>query len=74
MTMTERQPYYFGRISTGFWADVANIKDKSMHDLVYVAACALQDHEKRVLQMMRMANADGEGEGEGEGGNTTEGK
>lgn len=58
--MTERQPHYSGKLSNGFWADVANVKDKAAHDLIYVAACALQDHEKRILQMLRMAAGNGE--------------
>lgn len=46
---------YSGEKSIEFWRGIANIQDRQAHDLIYIAGCALQDHEKRVLQMIRVA-------------------
>lgn len=46
---------YSGKASKAFWERIAAIKTKRAHDLVYIAGCALQDHENRVLQMLKRA-------------------
>lgn len=50
--ITER---YSGPNSVAFWAEIANVENKEVHDLLYIAGCALQDHEKRFFQMLRCA-------------------
>jgi len=44
-------PHYSGELSRAFWLRVKRIEDERTHDLLYLAGCALQDHEERVLQM-----------------------
>jgi hypothetical protein len=34
------------------WARVEALKSEPVHSLLYIALCALQDHENRVLQML----------------------
>ncbi len=43
---------YSGPASKKFWERIAEIKNRRVHDLIYIAGCALQDHEGRVLQML----------------------
>jgi len=43
---------YSGDASIHFWRRIANIKTEPEHELAYIAGCALQDHEQRVLQML----------------------
>ena len=50
------KPKYSGNWSRNFWARVNLIKPEKLHDAIYTAGCALQDHERRVLQML--ANAE----------------
>lgn len=49
------KPLYSGEANKPFWREVANIQGKRQHDLVYIAGCALQEHENRVLQMLKEA-------------------
>ena len=49
------KPKYSGLVSKAFWDRVAKIKDEKTHDLIYIAGCALQDHENRLLQMLKRA-------------------
>jgi len=51
--MTGPTPQYSGKVSKKFWARVAAVKDEPTHSLLYIAACALQDHEGRVIQMFK---------------------
>ncbi len=53
--MSKQQPKYSGEASTAFWKRINKINNQTTHDLVYVAGCALQDHENRVLQMLHLA-------------------
>ncbi len=46
------KPKYSGGLSRKFWDRINNIKPERLHDAIYVAGCALQDHERRVLQML----------------------
>ena len=34
------------------WARVEALNSEPVHSLLYIAFCALQDHENRVLQML----------------------
>lgn len=42
---------YSGHLSEDFWEQVHKIKNKKERNLIYLAGCALQDHETRVIQM-----------------------
>ncbi len=53
--MQKKGRKYSGKASEGFWKRIANIKNRRAHDLVYMAGCALQEHEERVLQMLAEA-------------------
>ena len=53
------KPKYSGAASGKFWAQVAKIKPARLHDAIYVAGCALQDHEARMIQMLEAANGSG---------------
>lgn len=46
------QAKYKGDASIEFWRRIANIKTEPEHALAYIAGCALQEHEQRVLQML----------------------
>ena len=46
------KPKYSGPNSRKFWDRVNAIKPEKLHSLIYIAGCALQDHELRVLQMI----------------------
>lgn len=46
--------HYSGELSKEFWAEVNKLRD-SLHAMVYLAGCALQDHEERVLKMLAEA-------------------
>lgn len=46
---------YSGPESEGFWDRVHAIKNPTTRGLVYLAGCALQDHEGRVFQMLDQA-------------------
>lgn len=48
------KPKYSGPKSLKFWARVNALTDPE-HTLVYMAGCALQDHEGRVLRMLQVA-------------------
>ncbi len=48
--------HYSGPGSEVFWARIHKIENKAARDLVYIAGCALQDHERRVLQMIEIAS------------------
>ena len=50
------KPKYSGGLSRKFWDRINNIKPERLHDAIYLAGCALQDHEGRVLRMI--ANAE----------------
>ncbi len=52
---------YSGLASGPFWDRINKIRNKRERDLVYLAACALQDHENRVFQMLKCAKACGTG-------------
>ena len=56
--MDKMKPKYSGPASRGFWTRVAEIQPDQAHDLIYLAGCALQDHESRVLQMIADAEKD----------------
>lgn len=43
---------YHGKAAMAFWRKISAIKKEPEHTLAYIAACALQDHEQRVLQML----------------------
>lgn len=47
--------YYSGPKSKKFWDRVAVIKNRKLHDAIYLAACTLQDHEERVLKTLNDA-------------------
>lgn len=49
----EKEMRYSGPKSVKFWTRVNSIKPESKRSLIYIAACALQDHEGRVFQMLR---------------------
>ena len=49
------KPKYSGPNSRKFWDHVNAIKPEKLHSLIYIAGCALQDHELRVLQMIAEA-------------------
>lgn len=49
------KPKYSGPVSARFWNRIVAIKSNKLHAAVYVAACALQDHEGRVLQILKDA-------------------
>ena len=53
--MIKRGRKYSGKASEGFWKRVASIKNRRAHALVYLAGCALQEHEQRVLEMLAEA-------------------
>ena len=46
--------HYSGDLSKEFWAEVNALRDP-LHAMVYLAGCALQDHELRVLKMLAEA-------------------
>lgn len=43
---------YSGLVSTKFWRRIAEIDNVKVRAVAYIAACALQDHENRVLQIL----------------------
>ena len=47
------RPKYSGYESKAFWKRIAKIKDGAQQSIIYLAACALQDHEARVFQMLK---------------------
>ena len=49
------KPKYSGPASRKFWDHINAIKPEKLHSLIYIAGCALQDHELRVLQMIAEA-------------------
>ena len=49
------KPKYSGPLSIKFWEQVKTIKPKKLHTAIYMAGCALQDHEDRVLNMLEDA-------------------
>lgn len=49
MKLTAR---YSGEASKDIWDRVAAISHEPSHGLLYIAACALQDHEQRFLQIL----------------------
>ena len=52
--MTKRatiKPHYSGPLSDAFWFRVNTSNDETL----YLAACALADHETRLLQMLSKA-------------------
>ena len=54
--MSEKlEPQYSGPASIKVWDRIAKIEDLGVHDMIYIAACALQDHETRLLQMIDAA-------------------
>lgn len=53
--MTELIARYSGKKSKDVWTLVAAIDHEPAHTMLYIAACALQDHEQRFLQMLRNA-------------------
>jgi len=48
------KPHYSGKLSVDFWKRV-NALPEPVRGLVYLAGCALQEHEGRVLQMLKEA-------------------
>jgi hypothetical protein len=48
---------YSGPKSEKFWKRIDAIKKEPEHMLLYIAACALQDHESRVFQMIEEISA-----------------
>ena len=44
--------HYSGVASKGFWDRVWEHKEDERFGLMYIAGCALQEHEARVLQML----------------------
>lgn len=46
------KPKYSGGLSGKFWGRINNIKPERLHNAIYLAGCALQDHEGRVLRMI----------------------
>ena len=54
--MTAIFPRYSGPDSKDVWARVHGIQDEKMCALVYLAACSLQDHETRFLQILQTAD------------------
>ena len=53
--MKKPNPKYSGPASAALWKRIAGIKNQRVHDLIYLAGCALQDHEGRFLQMLEHA-------------------
>ena len=45
-------PRYSGNLSVKFWNLVNSYTDDPRKMMLYIAGCALQDHERRVLQML----------------------
>ena len=54
------KPKYSGAAGRKFWNRIAAIKPDKLRVLIYLAGCALQDHETRVLQMVTEAKAEEE--------------
>ena len=46
---------YSGRYSKKFWERVNAVKPAALRAIIYIAACALQDYENRVFQMLDAA-------------------
>ncbi len=46
------KPKYSGSLSQKFWDRVGKIKPARLNDAIYMAGCALQNHERLVLQML----------------------
>ena len=46
------EPVYSGQASKDFWKRIDLIKSEPERSLIYLAGCALQEHEARVLQMI----------------------
>ena len=46
---------YSGANSRKFWDRINAIKSEKLQSLVYLAGCALQDHESQVLAMIAEA-------------------
>lgn len=51
----ETDAHYHGLSGKRFWRRIAAIKSEPAHTLVYIAGCALQDHEQRMLQLLEEA-------------------
>ena len=52
VNIMKMKPKYSGSASKKFWDRIAKIKLECLHDALYVAGCALQDHEHRMNQML----------------------
>jgi hypothetical protein len=50
--MSPLEPRYSGDASIEFWGRIAGIRDTEGM-LIYLAACALQEHEQRFFQMLK---------------------
>lgn len=55
----QMKPTYSGQASDKFWGRIDKIEPKRLRDALYVAGCALQDHETRVMQMLDAADGGG---------------
>ncbi len=53
---TERLKYS-GASSKRFWKRIHSIHDENLRNVVYIAGCALQDHEQRMIQILREAES-----------------
>jgi hypothetical protein len=51
--MKELQPRYSGPKSLKFWKKIEEVEDPDLHAMLYLAGCALQDHEARLLKMIK---------------------
>ncbi len=51
----KQNPKYSGPLSRKFWDRINSVKPQKLWEALYVAGCALQDHEGRVLEMLKNA-------------------
>lgn len=54
--MSKDERKYAGTESKLFWKRIAEIENRRTRELVYIAGCALQDHEERMFQMLEAAS------------------